>query len=186
MLGIAIALPVFVVCSVILAYLTRKSLRVPGSHGFYRFFAWEAILALILVNIGSWFRDPLSLLQLLSWFLLVMSILVLWLGVETLRVHGRATSLRNDGTLLGFEKTSTLVTSGIYRYIRHPLYASLLFLTWGALLKDITWAAAVLAAIASAALVATARADEKECIRFFGREYEEYMMKTKMFLPFVF
>jgi protein-S-isoprenylcysteine O-methyltransferase Ste14 len=35
-------------------------------------------------------------------------------------------------------------------------------------------------------LIATAKADEAECIRFFGAEYQAYMKRTKMFVPFVF
>lgn len=31
--------------------------------------------------------------------------------------------------LFAFEKTSTLVYSGIFKYIRHPLYSPLIFLT---------------------------------------------------------
>ena len=34
-----------------------------------------------------------------------------------------------------FESTTTLVTAGAYRYIRHPLYESGLMLAWGAALK---------------------------------------------------
>ena len=30
------------------------------------------------------------------------------------------------------------------------------------------------------------RADEDECIRFFGAEYRDYMKRTKRFVPFVF
>ncbi len=30
----------------LVVWLSRKPLRKPGSHGFYRFFAWEAILGL--------------------------------------------------------------------------------------------------------------------------------------------
>jgi hypothetical protein len=36
----------FVVLSVGLIYISRGSLRAPHSHGFYRFFAWEFIVAL--------------------------------------------------------------------------------------------------------------------------------------------
>jgi len=35
-------------------------------------------------------------------------------------------------------------------------------------------------------LVATARADERECTRFFGDAYQTYMQKTKRFIPFLF
>ena len=34
--------------SVILMYLSRAALRSPRSHGFYRLFAWEAMLGLFL------------------------------------------------------------------------------------------------------------------------------------------
>ena len=46
----------------------------PRSHGFYRFFAWECIAAIIILNIDGWFVDPGSWHQLISWFLLVLSI----------------------------------------------------------------------------------------------------------------
>jgi len=66
----------------------------------------------------------------------------------------------------------TIVTSGIYRYIRHPLYSSLLFLAWGAFLKDISVSSTSLIFISTVFLVATAKADETECIQFFGSAYE--------------
>ena len=36
---------------------------------------------------------------------------------------------------LAFENTVKLVEVGLYRFIRHPMYASLLLLAWGAFLK---------------------------------------------------
>ena len=87
--------------------------------------------------------------------------------------------------LLAFEKTTTLVNTGIYHYIRHPLYSSLLFLAWGIFFKVPTWLGALLALAATLFLFATAKADEAECIRFFGPAYETYMKQTKRFVPFL-
>jgi protein-S-isoprenylcysteine O-methyltransferase Ste14 len=87
---------------------------------------------------------------------------------------------------LSFEKTTALVTTGIYRYIRHPHYSSLLFLDWGIFFKAPSWPGAFLALAASLLLVATARADEAECMRFFGPPYQEFMKQTRMFVPFLF
>jgi protein-S-isoprenylcysteine O-methyltransferase Ste14 len=176
----------FGVVSLFLLSLSWKSLRVPHSHGFYRFFAWEAILALILINSHAWFSDPLSLRQIASWILLLLSLVLLGLGLRMIRMAGKPGDQRRDGTLLGFEKTTTLVTTGIYGYIRHPLYGSLLFLAWGALLKEVTWSSAGLGVLVTVFLVATARADEAECVRYFGRAYEEYKTRTKMFVPGLF
>ena len=37
----------FIAGTAVLAYFSRASFRVPKSHGFYRFFAWELILVLV-------------------------------------------------------------------------------------------------------------------------------------------
>ncbi len=177
----------FIVLSAVIAYISRASLLNPRSHGFYRFFAWEAILALFLLNVQAWFRDPFSWNQLLAWFLLIVSLVPLIFGVRSLVARGKPVQQREgEPQLLAFEKTSTLVTDGIYRYIRHPLYSSLLFLTWGAFFKLPSWVGLALAVIASGFLFATARADEAECTRFFGEEYRAYMLRSKRFVPFLF
>jgi protein-S-isoprenylcysteine O-methyltransferase Ste14 len=182
-----VKLVAFVLASAGLIWVSRRSLRAPGSHGFYRFIAWELILALVLLNVGAWFRNPRSWHQLISWFLLTASILPVLLGVRTLAGQGRPAEHREGAAhLLAFEKTTTLVTTGIYRHIRHPLYSSLLFLAWGICFKALTWIGALLALATTLALLATARADEAECIRFFGADYEAYMAQTKRFVPFLF
>lgn len=177
----------FVVLSAGLAYISRASLRAPRSHGFYRFFAWEFIAALFLLNIDVWFLDPFSWHQLVSWFLLIVCLVPLVFGIRSLRDHGKPVAQRDaEPQLLAYEKTSTLVTTGIYHYIRHPLYSSLLLLTWGIFFKDPTVPGVLLALAATLLLIATAKADEAECIRFFGPPYQAYMERTKMFVPFVF
>ena len=176
----------FVAASIPLVYVSRASLREPRSHGFYRFFAWEAILALVMLNLDLWFVDPFSWHQLISWILLLISIFLVVQGVRLLRGIGKPDARRGGEPMLGFEKTTQLVTTGIYRFIRHPLYSSLLFLTWGVFFKDVTWFGTALALISTAFLVVTARADEVECTRYFGPDYQEYMKHTKMFIPFLF
>jgi protein-S-isoprenylcysteine O-methyltransferase Ste14 len=99
------------------------------------------------------------------------------LGFLLLRVIGKP-----QGDL---ENTSKLVTVGLYRFIRHPLYTSLLFLGTGVFLKDISITTVLLAFINIVALIATAKEEEKEMIEKFGEEYIAYMHKTQMFIPFV-
>jgi protein-S-isoprenylcysteine O-methyltransferase Ste14 len=176
----------FLVASAGIVYVSRRSLLAPRSHGFYRFFAWELILALFLLDADVWFRDPLAPHQLVSWPLLVVCILPLVLGVWALRRRGRPVDTREgEPELLAFEKTTSLVTTGIYRYIRHPLYSSLLILAWGIFFKAPSWPGLGLAAGATVFLFATAMADEAECVRFFGPAYRDYMRGTRRFIPFV-
>jgi protein-S-isoprenylcysteine O-methyltransferase Ste14 len=177
----------FVLCSVGLIYVSRASLRAPGSHGFYRFFAWEFILTLVLLQLPGWFTNPLAWNQILSWLLLAASLVPLVFGVHAIRTRGRPTAQRADEPqLLAFEKTTQLITGGIFAYIRHPLYSSLLLLTWGAFFKAPSFPGAALALASTGFLFLTARADEAECRRFFGPEYEAYMQRTRRFVPFLF
>lgn len=177
----------FVLFSIVIIYISRASLRAPRSHGFYRFFAWEFILALFLLNVTVWFDEPFSWHQLISWFLLCVSFIPLIFGVRSLTTKGKPVASREaEPQLLAFEKTSELVTSGIYQYIRHPLYSSLLFLTWGIFFKSLSWLGVLFACAATLFLIATALADETECMRFFGQPYQEYMRRSKRFVPFLF
>jgi protein-S-isoprenylcysteine O-methyltransferase Ste14 len=177
---------VFSVVSAFFIYVSRKSLFRPHSHGFYRFFAWELILALVLLNAPNWTRDPFSFWQLVSWLLLLYSIFLVVHGVYLLKVIGKPNQDRSDAELLAFEKTSCLVTVGAYKYIRHPLYSSLLFLAWGAFFKHPSLLGLLLVLAASLFLVLTAKKDEAECLKHFGNAYQTYMLGTKKFIPFLF
>ncbi len=177
----------FVLLTLVLAYISRKSLRSPQTHGFYRFLAWECILGLFLVNASFWFVQPFAWNQLIAWTLLFTAIIPLGFGIHSLRTQGRPIEKRKgDPSLLAFEKTTNLITSGIYKYIRHPMYCSLLLLTWGIFFKHPILTAATLAITTTVFLVLTAKADESECTRFFGTQYQDYMKQSKMFIPYIF
>ena len=169
---------IFALISVGLLAFSWGPLRNPRSHGFYRFFAFEAIAAIVVLNADRWFSHPFSALQIPSWLLLLLSPFLVVHGFVLLRTVGRATG--------GIENTQVLVRQGAYRYIRHPLYASLLALGWGAALKNPSVPALALAVVASGALFLTASAEEAECLAKFGDAYREYMRETKRFVPFVF
>ncbi len=180
-------LVIFVVVSAVFVTISRASLPAPRSHGFYRFWAWECILGLFLLNVEVWFRDPFSMSQLVSWLLLIVATVLVIYGVYWLRRIGQPDDTREGAPLLAFEKTTTLVVEGIYRYIRHPMYSSLLFLAWGIFFKDVmSWAGLGLVAAATVFLTLTAKAEESEDVRFFGTAYQDYMRRTKMFVPFLF
>jgi len=171
-------LVIFAVVSVGIFVVSWQSLRNPRSHGFYRFFAFESILILILLNLERWFSNPFSVNQIVSWLLLLCSIVLAAHGFYLLHVIGRPKS--------GIESTTTLVMVGAYKYIRHPLYSSLLFLAWGAFFKSPSWLGGILALVASVFLVATAKVEESENIRNFGADYGVDMKTTKMFIPLLF
>lgn len=183
---IANKLLIFVLATVGLAYVSRASVTSPRHHGFFRFCAWEAILALTLMNVDVWFVDPFSWHQIISWVLLTLSAILVIYGALLLKRRGRPDPAREDDQLIAFEKTTTLVTTGIYRYVRHPMYSSLLCLGWGVFLKLPSWPGALLALLTTAFLVVTARVEEAEDVRYFGPAYEDYIRRTRMFIPYLF
>jgi protein-S-isoprenylcysteine O-methyltransferase Ste14 len=76
-----------------------------------------------------------------------------------------------------------LVTSGPYRWVRHPLYTvgSSLFLSLG-LIAD-NWFIALLGVLAFIAVAIRTPKEEANLIAKFGDEYRKYMKRTGRFLP---
>lgn len=175
----------FIAGTAVLAYISRASLRVPSSHGFYRFIAWEWMLFLVVYNIDGWYSAPLTLDQAISGMLMGTSLLLVILSYTTLRQFGQQDDERNEVPLLQFERTTVLVTHGIYRQLRHPMYSSLIFLDLGLFFKQMAWLSGIAALIAFLFLVIAALVEEKENIRFFGTQYQEYMKGTKRFIPYL-
>lgn len=168
----------FLLGSAPIILLSWRSLRDWRSYRFFRFFAFESLLALTLLNIDTWFFSPWSITQILSWILLTSSAFLALHGFALLRQVGRP-----QGSI---EATTVLVIRGAYKYIRHPLYASLLYFAWGVFLKGRSMEAVLLVSAVSVFLYLTARAEERENLTKFGERYAEYMGRTKMFLPLFF
>lgn len=176
----------FIVASIAITALSWRSLGNPQCHGFYRFFAFEAILIIILLNIPFWIKKAFSPVQIVSWLLLIFSIIFVVQGIYWLRKKGGSSQRADSPETFAFENTASLVTEGIYKYIRHPMYSSLLLLAWGAYLKRITIAGTFAVIVATAALIVTAKMDERECLLTFGSAYTDYMKQSKMFIPYLF
>ena len=176
---------IFVAASTAFAMLTRRSLRSPRSHGFYRFFAFELVLALVLLDAPGWFRQMLSIRQGVSSFLLTASLGLAIEGFRVIRKNGRPVSNAPPGSNLWFENTTTLVRVGVYRFIRHPMYSSVLALGWGTFLKRPSAICLGLALGASGFLVATSVVEERENLAKFGAAYAAYMKTTRRFVPFL-
>ena len=178
--------PLFVAVSSALLYVSRGAIKHPLSHGFYRFFAWECILGLVWLNLPVWGNDPLSPSKLVSWVLLFVSAWLPLYAARLLALYGQPGEARNDETLLGFEKTSTLVTIGAFRYTRHPMYTALICLAWGIFLQQFTWRGLALVFSATALLFIAVFREEQECLAHFGEAYRDYMRHTRRFVPFLF
>jgi protein-S-isoprenylcysteine O-methyltransferase Ste14 len=176
---------VFIIVSLVIYRVSRASLRDYNTHGFYRFFAWETFLVLMLLNLNIRAYQPSSLHHIIAVVCLMLSGFMGVHGFQLLRTEGKLDDRRYDPTLLRIEKTTVLVTSGAYKYVRHPLYCSFLLLTWGSFLFIPSWQAGVLANVVTVNIITAARMEEKENKLYFCGAYTDYMKRTKMFIPFV-
>lgn len=161
----------------ILLFSWFLSIRDKRYHGIARFFAFESVFILILLNYDIWFADPFSPNQIFSWILLLGSLYPVIAGYLLLKRKGKPG--RN------FETTSLLVKSGIYGLIRHPLYLSIFLFGTGVMLKDPGKIQLILGLVNLIAVYVTARIEEREMIKRFGDEYLDYMKETKMFIPYL-
>jgi len=176
---------IFAVLSIPIILISWKPLVKLNSHGFYRFFSWECILWLLVCNYSYWFDNPFGWAQVISWMLLLIAAYVVFAGIFMLKKSGKASSERQESELYHFEKTTELVVTGIYKYVRHPLYGSLLILTWGIFFKHITATEFLISIISSICLYYTVKVEEQENVAFFGDQYIKYMRSSKMFIPFI-
>ena len=74
MMESVIRIIVFILATLFLIRFSWRSLQNPGTHGFYRFFVFEGILLLLLINQPHWFDNPFSLFPFLSWCFLSVSV----------------------------------------------------------------------------------------------------------------
>jgi len=181
-----IKLIIFLLLSIPLLFISWRTFFKINNHGLYRFLAWECILWLLINNISYWIRNPFSIHQIFSWLFLILSLYFVIAGFLLMKQSGRQINNREGEALYTFEKTSHLIQTGIFKYIRHPMYSSLIFFTWGVFLKNPTVGLLVVSCFSTLFLYVTAKLEEFENIDFFGREYIDYKKRSKMFVPFLF
>ena len=117
--------------------------------------------------------------------------LLLALGGCLLAVAGVAlvlTSRAELGSAWSFvpmaDQGTGLVTTGPYRFVRHPIYLGLSMLAMGEAMAFGSWQAVVLVLFAIVpTFVWRASAEERLLAHTFGQRYAEYRRQTKMMVP---
>lgn len=91
---------------------------------------------------------------------------------------------RNWGTPMSEKVNPELVTTGPYRFVRHPIYSGLILAMIGtALAIGIYWLVA--GALVAAYFVYSANVEERTMTRLFPATYPAYRRSTKMLIPFL-
>ena len=75
------------------------------------------------------------------------------------------------------------MTSGIYRYVRHPQYTGIIMVITAWLFAWPTLPIIAMWPILVFVYYRLARREEREMLSRFGKKYNDYMRKVPMFLP---
>lgn len=89
----------------------------------------------------------------------------------------------SDIEVAGVKREQAVVSHGIYRFVRHPIYVGDLILLIGLELALNSWA--VLGAIALVPVVLKQALREEEMLSRSLTGYDEYRAQTKAFIPFI-
>lgn len=114
---------------------------------------------------------------------------VRWLGVALFAIGGALRMWpvfvlgRRFSGLVAIQPGHTLVTTGIYRVIRHPSYLGLLINSLGWALAFRSLVGVLLAVLTIPPLLARIRAEERLLQSEFGNQYEAYRRRTSRLIP---
>jgi protein-S-isoprenylcysteine O-methyltransferase Ste14 len=101
-----------------------------------------------------------------------------------LAIWARAHLGRNWGMPMSRKENPELVTTGPYRFVRHPIYGGILLAMLGSTIgASIVWLLPLV--VSCAYFVFSARAEEKLMLEQFPAQYSAYRQRTKMMLPFM-
>ena len=83
--------------------------------------------------------------------------------------------------LIEEEKTGGLVTSGLYRSVRHPLYTFSLLILW--LVPSMSLNSFIIYVVLTVYVLIGIFFEERKLLREFGGAYEQYRSVTPMLIP---
>lgn len=133
----------------------------------------------------AWMIDP----QWMAWSSIGIPPWLRWVGVAVVGCWGvlLVWTFQNLGKNLTdtvvTRKDHAFVTSGPYRFVRHPFYLSVALGVFGGSLAMANWFMLLAGVIPLGFLVARTRIEEEKLVERFGVEYQAYMRRVGRFVP---
>ena len=154
----------------------------------------DGTIMMTFIRIGGlllWFSPLVYLInpQWMNWSKIGLPPLARWLGVGlgiicVFGIYWLFSSIGNNiSPTSATRKQHTLVTSGPYRWVRHPLYSvgSSMFVAFGMMADN--WFLALLGVLMFILMAIRTPKEEANLIEKFGDDYREYMKRTGAFFP---
>ncbi|HKI54494.1 MAG TPA: isoprenylcysteine carboxylmethyltransferase family protein [Anaerolineales bacterium] len=118
--------------------------------------------------------SPWNYLMLVGQGLSVLMLIIAVLQTDTLAFIGLRQIVTDD-------ENGKLVTDGLYRFIRHPLYTFGLLILW--LTPSMTINSLIVYISLTIYILVGAYFEERKLLRVFGQEYADYKAATPMLIP---
>jgi protein-S-isoprenylcysteine O-methyltransferase Ste14 len=145
------------------------------------------LLALILINLNYYtkaspFTDKMD--YLFPDFLLKAAVIIVVLGL-IISVWARTILSSSWTASTAFYKGNKLISKGIYKYIRHPIYLGFILMVLGTAVYSATIGAVIGFFILVITLLVMLIIEEQTLCKHFPREYPAYKKHTKALIPFI-
>lgn len=120
---------------------------------------------------------------------LVLRIVLIIIGTSVIvlgcyvNISGRIKLGKNWSNQIKIYKDQSLVTTGIYSYVRHPLYASLIWMFYGGAIVYLNYVAFLLNTFVFLPFMYYRAREEEKLLSEEFKNYKEYKLKTGMFFP---
>jgi protein-S-isoprenylcysteine O-methyltransferase Ste14 len=116
-----------------------------------------------------------------------MVVPVAWIAIATgaaFLLHAFVLFALHRGTPAPVAPTEALVVTGVYRYVRNPMYLAVLTIIFGQALLFGSWGLVIYAVIALAAVVVFVKGYEEPTLtRTYGEQYLDYRRTVPGWLP---
>lgn len=148
----------------------------------------ESIDVLRIISLASWLLMALALLGLVmrgAFFSLHPVAIILEISAVALLVWARLTFGQRSFHAAANPTAGGLVTTGPYRFIRHPIYTAACLFGWTGVLMHGSMMNVLLGTLLFAGAIGRMLCEERLIIEIYP-EYREYAKATKRMLPFIF
>lgn len=163
----------------------RASIHESGLNVALRFVFGAGLIASLLAYIinPSWMAwSSLVLPAWMRWFGACLGIVALLMLVWTHQTLGR-----NFSATLQVRERHTLVTTGPYHWVRHPMYSSFYLLVLALFLVSANWFLGLAwFSVITGVMVTRLKKEEVLMLETFGDQYYQYMKRTGRLVPRLF
>lgn len=143
-------------------------------------FLFAQLLGLNILPLGLSHRSGVMVAQVSGFIFVILGFVISFSARVTL------SSNWSGGYEYQIKQDHELITQGIYRYIRHPIYFGIILLVIGVELVVGSWLWIPAFIITPWVMISWAKREEKLLTQHFGQKYKDYMQKTKRLIPFLF